>query len=76
MTTVRTDADPEVLARAALLAWLDETTLELVPVAGLPELTHTAQLYVETFMRTQLQTSVSWVRTVAEFTPDYEEVAA
>ncbi len=30
--TVRADQDCEILARSALLSWLDETALELVPV--------------------------------------------
>jgi len=75
VTAVRTDSDPEVLARAALLAWLDERPLELVPVAGLDDINHNAMTYIERFMAT-VHASVTWRGPTAEFTPDYQGAVA
>jgi hypothetical protein len=74
--TVRTDQDPEVLARATTYAWLDGSGLELVPVAGFPELTASARSYVERWALTHLHAAVVWRGIVAEFTPAYGEAAA
>jgi hypothetical protein len=70
--TVRADAPPKVLTRAALLAWLDEDTLELVPVVGLGDQTSTARRSIEEFMAS-LNTSVNWVGPLAEFIPADQE---
>ena len=47
--TVRADQDPEVICRAAHLAYNDADVLELVPVAGLPDLTVHVQQHVEDY---------------------------
>jgi hypothetical protein len=72
----RTAAPPEVLARAATLAWLDGDVLELDPSDGLEEINANAKAYVEKWAAVHLRASVTWQGFVAEFTPDYDEAAA
>ena len=81
--TVRTDQDPEVICRAATLAYLDADVLEVVPVAGLHVLTIEVMQQFEEWAHRELNAWVAWTphgegaaSMCAEFTPNYGEAAA